>query len=70
MSKCERSPGSGKRIPEWKSGEFRSDRKCGAGTRRTAAMVKTPVAAELADEYTIKVKGITPRYSETDAEMV
>ena len=33
-------------------------------------MVKTPAIVELAEEYSIKVQGITPRYPETDAEMV
>ena len=33
-------------------------------------MVKTPAVVELAEEYSIKVKAITPCYPETDSEMV
>ena len=57
--------------------ETRSERVVSSGAievqsrnKTPTAMVRTPVAAELAEEYTIKVKGITPRYPETDVEMV
>ena len=69
VSKCERSPEA---VRETWSERVVSSRaiEVQSGNETPTAMVKTPVAVELAEEYTIKRKGITPRYPETDAEMV